>query len=164
MRKHCYARDSSFNIFYSSRLPYVRGLEHHQFYGSDSGPSLCNQNMGSKSIPMPLLATNTKVLKDNHWSRRSLTKHDPEQQTILKCLKINARSASKLARADHLDRCNSLLASMDTTMMPDTIFSIASYRQRMCGISTGVAAHRRPPQPYKVPPKSSQITPCRKEQ
>ena len=30
------------------------------------GPLLCNQTMGLKSAPMPLLVTNTKVLKDNH--------------------------------------------------------------------------------------------------
>jgi hypothetical protein len=62
----------------------------------------------------PLLATNSKVLKDNHQSRGSLTKHGLEQQTTLKCLRLNARSSSKLTWADHLDLCNNLLVSMDT--------------------------------------------------
>jgi len=44
-----------------------------------------------------------------------LTKHGPEQQTTLKCLRLNAQSASKLTWADHLDLCSSLLVSMDTT-------------------------------------------------
>jgi hypothetical protein len=38
-----------------------------------------------------------------------LTKHGPEQQTILKCLRLNARSASKLTWADYL------LVLIDTT-------------------------------------------------
>jgi hypothetical protein len=64
---------------------------------------------------MPLSATNTKVLKDNYQNRGSLTKHGPEQQTTLKCLRLNARSISKPTWADYLDLCNSLLVSMDTT-------------------------------------------------
>jgi len=47
--------------------------------------------MGSKPAPMPLLATNTKVLKDNHQDRGSLTKHGLEQQTTLKYLRLNPR-------------------------------------------------------------------------
>jgi hypothetical protein len=43
-----------------------------------------------------------------------LIKHGLEQQTILRCLKLNARNASKLTRADYPDLCNSLLVLMDT--------------------------------------------------
>lgn len=75
--------------------------QHFGLEGIDSGPSLRNQTIGSKSAPMPLLATNTKALKSNYQNRGSLTKHDP-QRTTLKCLKLNARSVSKLTWADHL--------------------------------------------------------------
>jgi hypothetical protein len=44
-----------------------------------------------------------------------LTKHGPGQQTALKCLGLNAQNALKLTCADHLDLCNNLLASMNTT-------------------------------------------------
>ena len=56
----------------SNAAPHHFGLE-----GIDSGPSLCNQTMGSKSAPMPLLATNAKVLKDNGQTE-GLYKHGPE--------------------------------------------------------------------------------------
>lgn len=45
----------------SNAAPYYFG-----FKGTNSGPSLCDQTMGSKSVLMPLLATNTKVLKNNY--------------------------------------------------------------------------------------------------
>jgi hypothetical protein len=90
----------------SNAAPHYFSLE-----GIDSSPSFCNH--GLKIGSYAPVGHYTKVLKDNEQNRGPLTKHGPEQQTTLKCPRLNARSTLKLTCADHPNLCNSPLVSMD---------------------------------------------------
>jgi hypothetical protein len=85
------------------------------FEGDRFRPLIMQSNHGLKIGSYAPVDHQYESLKDNHQSRGSLTKHGLEQQTTLKCLRLNTQSASKLTWADHLDLRNSLLVSMDTT-------------------------------------------------